>query len=392
MPCEAAETFQACLDRTLLTNVFRFNRRSEFAPRALGLSIASWPRRAALWLRDTSRDCVERFLECLAALPFRWRPEARLAWLLRKPGTQRLRSQILERFAFLHDRLDPAGRDLLAHVAALRLLGPRRISIPGSAERMRRNLPPLRAALRQGVPAPGAGHGEALFDFRPFPALRFPVQCVSHRLVLTDLLMLDQYEHAEVRAEPGDIVLDGGAFKGETALWMASRVGAAGRVFAFEFIPAHAAMLRENLARNPDLCDRVEIVSAALWDRSGLPVYCQYAGGGARVSFEDPGNGACVAETLAIDDFLARRNLPGLDLIKLDVEGAELPTLKGAEQTLRAHRPKLAVAVYHSLEDFDTIPRFLDGLGLGYQFRLGHHAPGNSETILYATALRAERA
>ena len=49
--------------------------------------------------------------------------------------------------------------------------------------------------------------------------------------------------------------------------------------------------------------------------------------------------------TLAIDELIARRGLEGLDLIKLDVEGAELATLRGAERSLRAFRPKLAISV-----------------------------------------------
>jgi hypothetical protein len=64
--------------------------------------------------------------------------------------------------------------------------------------------------------------------------------------------------------------------------------------------------------------------------------------------------------------------LDRIDFIKLDIEGAELQALKGAEQTLRRHRPRLVIALYHDARDWADIPTYLDGLGLGYCFSLGH--------------------
>jgi hypothetical protein len=68
----------------------------------------------------------------------------------------------------------------------------------------------------------------------------------------------------------------------------------------------------------------------------------------------------------------------------MDIEGAELPALRGAEATLRAFRPKLAIALYHRLDDFIDIPAYLDGLGLGYAFFLGHFTIHSEETVLFA--------
>jgi hypothetical protein len=53
---------------------------------------------------------------------------------------------------------------------------------------------------------------------------------------------------------------------------------------------------------------------------------------------------------------------------------------------LRRFRPKLAVCVYHNLEDFWAIPRYLDGLGLGYRFYLRHFTIHPEETVLFAHA------
>ena len=76
-------------------------------------------------------------------------------------------------------------------------------------------------------------------------------------------------------------------------------------------------------------------------------------------------------------------SLPRVDFIKMDIEGAEIHALKGAEKTLRQFHPKVAISLYHSLEDFKTIPRYLDSLGLKYKFYLDHHTIYENETVLF---------
>jgi hypothetical protein len=68
----------------------------------------------------------------------------------------------------------------------------------------------------------------------------------------------------------------------------------------------------------------------------------------------------------------------------MDIEGAELSALQGAEETIRAFKPKLALSVYHKPNDLTVIPRYLNGLGLGYEFFLDHFTVYEGETVLFA--------
>ena len=77
-------------------------------------------------------------------------------------------------------------------------------------------------------------------------------------------------------------------------------------------------------------------------------------------------------------------HLPRVDFIKMDIEGAEYPALRGAEQTIRSFRPKLAISIYHQISDFVDIPRFLHGLNLDYDFYVEHHTIYQNETVLFA--------
>lgn len=70
-------------------------------------------------------------------------------------------------------------------------------------------------------------------------------------------------------------------------------------------------------------------------------------------------------------------------VIKIDVEGWEMPLLTGAQTIIRRDRPVLAVAVYHREQDFWEIPLFLERLVPDYRFYLRSYL-NVAETILYA--------
>ena len=68
----------------------------------------------------------------------------------------------------------------------------------------------------------------------------------------------------------------------------------------------------------------------------------------------------------------------------MDIEGAEPLALKGAIETIRKFRPKLAIAIYHSMEDFVNIPIWISGLNLDYELFIGHYTIHTEETICFA--------
>jgi FkbM family methyltransferase len=69
--------------------------------------------------------------------------------------------------------------------------------------------------------------------------------------------------------------------------------------------------------------------------------------------------------------------------IKMDIEGAELPALQGASDTIISCKPKLAISIYHKKEDFLEIPLFIQSLRKDYQFALRHYTNNWCDTVLY---------
>lgn len=87
-------------------------------------------------------------------------------------------------------------------------------------------------------------------------------------------------------------------------------------------------------------------------------------------------------EVIKIDDVVDP--FERVTFIKMDVEGSELESLKGAEQTIRRDKPKLAICIYHKAEDMYQLPLYIKELVPEYRLYLRHHSNGDGETVLYA--------
>ncbi len=88
-------------------------------------------------------------------------------------------------------------------------------------------------------------------------------------------------------------------------------------------------------------------------------------------------------DVITLDDFCEENNVYP-DLIKMDIEGAEMEALKGAIKVIKKARPQLAISIYHSDKDFVEIPVYLKENLENYTFKLEHYHDNFAETVLYA--------
>jgi FkbM family methyltransferase len=142
--------------------------------------------------------------------------------------------------------------------------------------------------------------------------------------------------------EPDWVCLDVGANLGAISLVLA-HLCPKGRVHAFEAAGENVAHLRANLAANG--ATNATAHHLALYDRDGtltLHFTSSYAGGSFVSDVVDEGLAEEVpARTL--DGWVADQGLDRLDVVKLDVEGAESRMLAGARATIERFRPHLVV-------------------------------------------------
>jgi FkbM family methyltransferase len=170
----------------------------------------------------------------------------------------------------------------------------------------------------------------------------------------------------------GGVLLDVGAHVGHWTLRLASK---ASRVVAVEANPATAATLQLHLALN-DITN-VTVVQLAAWDKQArLRLHDpndQIEGGSTRVLAAENGDGTVPAGRL--DQLPELIGIGRLDLVKLDVEGADLHALRGMAGLLERHRPVLFIedhSVYGYFERADLETTLVD---LGYTFEVAHSVP-----------------
>lgn len=200
--------------------------------------------------------------------------------------------------------------------------------------------------------------------------------------------VLEQYrckrDGSDIAVEIGDIIIDAGACWGDSAIYFAHKSKPNGKVFSYEFVEENIDILQRNLALNPELNSRIQLVERAVWNVSNIHLSTHGEGPASSVGVGQTGipNGGPI--TLSIDDLVQQNCLPRVDFIKMDIEGAELIALRGATQTLQHYRPKLAISVYHRLTDLFEVPELLDSLGCSYRYFLRHYTIHSEETVLFA--------
>lgn len=158
----------------------------------------------------------------------------------------------------------------------------------------------------------------------------------------------------------GDIAIDGGAYDGATA---ADFVKQGAQVYAFE-------MVADNYKNCLPVAEKFgfTLENLGLSDQESDANYLS-RGAGSR-KFE---NGDLVAHFIDIDSYVRKKNLPRVDYIKLDVEGAELDVLRGAAKTITRWKPKMAVSAYHKFEDLWTLATYIKSLRPDYEFQFRHY-------------------
>lgn len=91
--------------------------------------------------------------------------------------------------------------------------------------------------------------------------------------------------------------------------------------------------------------------------------------------------GDVLLEVDSIDNLVQSEKV---SFIKMDIEGSELASLKGAYDTIKNNKPTLAICVYHKKEDLITIPQFIKSVNCDYKLYLRAHGGDSSEVVLYA--------
>ncbi|MEE9379666.1 MAG: FkbM family methyltransferase [Candidatus Lokiarchaeia archaeon] len=226
-----------------------------------------------------------------------------------------------------------------------------------------------------------------ILNFYDLNKIKIPLLLYNTSLGILNTFITEQYcyKHEKmIMAEESDIVIDAGGCWGDTSLYFANKVKDSGYVYSFEFIPSNINIMKKNLNLNPYLKNIIQIIEKPLWKISDCEIYYVDKGPSSHVSSTFLSSFSGNVKTITLDDFVEKNHISKIDFIKMDIEGSEYDVLIGAKETISKFKPKLAISLYHNIDHFYKIPKFIDSLNLNYRFYLDHFTTHSEETILFA--------
>lgn len=199
----------------------------------------------------------------------------------------------------------------------------------------------------------------------------------------------DQYFAKDIiHLEDNEVFIDGGAFIGDTVQHLMnfskkSRVKVK-EVIAFEPDPENVKILQKNFMRDK----RVKIIRKGLSDKEKFLCFMPNGSSGNFLNYEaDNAWGVfekCNTIKVPVTSIDTIKDCQKATFIKMDVEGSELSALMGGYQTIKKNHPKLAICIYHSLEDMVAIIEYIHKIVPEYKIYVRHHTGNHSETVMYA--------
>ncbi len=198
----------------------------------------------------------------------------------------------------------------------------------------------------------------------PLRGARWTIGALNHGCWLGSFEIARQRAFVRL-ARAGDCVYDIGANVGFYSLLAARLVGPTGRVIAIEPLPRNLEDLRRHLVLNH--VSNVTVVAAAVMDRDGTVRMHVPSPSEAYVDAAGSGD----VRAVRLDDLVYRDGYPSPNLLKIDVEGAELPVLLGARRVLLEARPTILLST-HS----EALRRSCQALLTASGYRLQPETPG----------------
>jgi FkbM family methyltransferase len=164
------------------------------------------------------------------------------------------------------------------------------------------------------------------------------------------LFFLGKYEGEETALlrkilKPGDYTIVVGANFGYYTTLMSSLVKNSGKVFAFDIVPEIIKNLELNIKLNNSLYNvRMELI--ALGDKRGKIASFYSTGQGSGNLNSDLLRTGIKLDSIpmdTLDSYIHDNDKPRVDFIKCDIDGYEVPFLRGARNTINKFKPKILI-------------------------------------------------
>jgi FkbM family methyltransferase len=181
------------------------------------------------------------------------------------------------------------------------------------------------------------------------------------------------YGDGEHRVQPGDTVLDCGANIG--AFTREALNAGAALVIAIEPVPYHVESLRRTFKTEIE-AGRVRVVAKGVWNKEDT-LEMNLFENALLDSFvmaerpEEKSERRLALPLTTVDQIVEEFDLPRVDFIKMDVEGAERQALEGSRQTIARFKPRMSIATENLPDDYRVLPEVITKIEPAYRWTTG---------------------
>lgn len=238
---------------------------------------------------------------------------------------------------------------------------------------------------------------EMLCDEKSVRLYEYYVEKVKYNLKDYRDIADDVYEHyfsdGIFRYTDNEILIDGGAFDGDDTVWLSTMLKQEGgklkKAYCFEPDSSNFTKTYRNLEKHFGVkaclkddgtvakCEQFIVFQSGLFDKNCGMGFCEYGANSSRFAEEESGSSVPVVR---LDDVVDDK----VTFIKYDLEGADIPAIRGAKKTIQKYKPKLALSIYHNIEDLWEIPLLVKEYVPEYKLFIRHHTIYLWDKIMYA--------
>lgn len=176
--------------------------------------------------------------------------------------------------------------------------------------------------------------------------------------------------------ENAEVFVDAGCFNfGNSKLLLEKTGNKVKKIYAFEPDLENFNKIETTIKKS--MLENVTVFNTGLWSEKNTLKFKANLDAGCLIDE----SGDTEIEVVALDGV----DIPEkITFIKMDIEGAELEALKGAQNRIKKDKPKLAICIYHKPEDIIDIPFYIKKLVPDYKLFMRHYSETDFETVLYA--------
>jgi FkbM family methyltransferase len=194
-----------------------------------------------------------------------------------------------------------------------------------------------------------------------------------------DLKYMEDYEVDEkgqyfedfLNLQDGEVFIDAGGFDGQTSIEFIKYCPNYKAIYIFEPSEKNLAMAKENLKEYKN----IKFISKGLSNQKDILKFDTESGSASSITE----NGTVTIEVDTLDVMVSEK----VSFIKMDIEGGESMAIEGMINHILNDHPKMAISVYHKVDDFWKIPEQIFTIRDDYEIYMRHYTEGTDETVMF---------